>query len=148
MPLSLHPCTPSDLPRAVLTERNAFASDPFTPILFPGPFPDGTSEFRVQELAKQMAEDPSTRWLKVVDTGEGPQQQQQQAEVARAQSQGFGVAFAKYNVYVERRPAKGEKSGRTFGEGCNVEACETVFGTIAETRERMLGDRKCLCELC
>jgi len=92
-----------------------------------------------------MAEDPSTRWLKVVDTGEGPQQQQ--AEVARAQSQGFGIAFAKYNVYVERRPAKGEKSGRSFGEGCNVEACEMVFGTMAKTRERILGGRKCLCEL-
>lgn len=145
MPLTLHPCTPSDLPRAVLTERAAFATDPFTPILFPGPFPSGTLEFRVQDLAKQMAEDPTTRWLMIVDTGEGPQQ----AEVAR--SQGQGIAFAKYNVYIEGQPAEGEKSGngsgRSFGEGCNVEACEMVFGGLAETRERMLGSRRCLCEL-
>lgn len=153
MPLTLHPCTPSDLPQAVLTERAAFASDPFSPILFPGPFPEGTSEFRVQELAKQMTEDPTTRWVMVVvdgDDSDGTSERQTASVEEGLQTQRTvrrGIAFAKYNLYLEGRPRAGEEGQRSFGEGCNVEACERVFGGLAETRERMLGGRRCLCEL-
>jgi len=148
MPLTLHPCTPSDLPQAVLTERAAFASDPFSPILFPGPFPEGTSEFRVQELAKQMTEDPTTRWVMVVDGDGTSERQTASVEEGLQTPQGFrrGIAFAKYNLYLEGRPRAREEGQRSFGEGCNVEACERVFGGLAETRERTLGGRRCLCE--
>ncbi|KAK5950195.1 hypothetical protein OHC33_008663 [Knufia fluminis] len=137
MPLTVRPCTPHDLPRAVAVEKSAFASNPFTPILFPGPFPADALEFRLQEMASQMTDDPTTRWLCVVDTDRpGPTEQGLRGECDE------GIAFAKWNLYIESSP--GARPMRKFGEGCNVEACEMVFGGLARQRERCLGGRRCL----
>lgn len=89
MPLELYPCTPNDFPRIVQVEREAYADDQFTPILFPGPFPEGGDEFRVQDILKQSEADPTTRWVKVIDT-DLPQSR--------------GIAFAKWNLYHDSPP--------------------------------------------
>ena len=83
-------------------------------------------------MAKQLTDDPTTRWLKVVDS--------------ELTTQGLEdrIAFAKWNVYDQGMPETG--SGRQFGDGCNVEACEMVFGGLARQRERLVGGRKCVCE--
>ena len=132
MPLTLHPCTPSDLPHAVLVERKAYGPSPFSPILFPGPFPPNAFEGRVAELTAQLADDPTTRWLKVVDSDRSGEEAAQ------------GIAYAKYNLYLESAP--NDQGSRGFGDGCNVEACEMVFGGIAEVRRRVMAGMKCVCE--
>ena len=81
-------------------------------------------------MAAQLIDDPTARWLMVVDTDQDDKK---------------GIAFAKWNLYVEGPP--GMKTRRQFGEGCNVEACEMVFGGLAKQRDRVLGERRCLCEL-
>ena len=86
MPLELRSCTADDFPRIVEVENAAYADDAFSPILFPGPFPEGIQEFRVQDLAKQSSEDPTTHWMKVIDT-DLPESR--------------GIAFAKWNFYHE-----------------------------------------------
>lgn len=128
MPLEVRPCVPADFTRAAEVERAAFADNPFTDLLFPGPFPEGALEFRSQEIAKQFEEDPTTRWLKVVDTD------------LSSDEGGDGIAFAKWNVYEDHAP--GARPMREFGPGCNAEACKLVFGGLAAQRERILGERR------
>lgn len=65
MPLEIKTCTPADFPRLVDVENWAFADNPFTPILFPGPFPPGAAEFRAQQLAADFENEATTTWLKV-----------------------------------------------------------------------------------
>ncbi|KAI0175588.1 acyl-CoA N-acyltransferase [Hypoxylon sp. FL1284] len=123
MPLELRTADGSDARRAAEIESAAYAPNPFNPILFPGPFPPEAVDGRARQLREELETDDSTRWLKVVDTELAPEQQT--------------VAFAKWHVYTERpRPTP-----RTFGPGCNVEACKLLFGGIAEKRTRILGDR-------
>lgn len=129
MPLQVLPCETQDFPRAVEVEKAAWADDKFTSILFPGPFPPGMAEFRTQEMARQLQDDPTTRWLKVVDTDSLKPEE--------------GIAFANWHVYNDGVPKP--KTTRTFGEGCNAEACELVFGGLAKQREHWIGDMSCVC---
>lgn len=130
MPLELKPCTVSDYPRVVAVEAAAWADNPFNKILFPGPFSDETAELRAHEIAKQVEEDPATMWLKVVDT--------------ESIDPELGVAFAKWQIFKDKSP--GPRPARTFGQGCNVEACEKLFGELGELREKYVADRNCLCK--
>ncbi|KAK5083715.1 hypothetical protein LTR05_006219 [Lithohypha guttulata] len=125
MPLKVLPCTTLDYPRSVEVERRAWAQGPFTKILFPGPFPEDMAELRAQEIAKQVEEDPTTRWLKVVDTDLFDPDK--------------GIAFAKWHVYADQ-PANTGRS-RSFGEGCNIEACEFVFGGVSKSRDSIIGGK-------
>ncbi|XXG93882.1 hypothetical protein Hte_000131 [Hypoxylon texense] len=124
MPLELRPADGSDARRVADIESAAYAPNPFNRILFPGPFPPGILDLRAQQLRAELEGDSSTRWRKVVDTDlpEGPEQT---------------VAFAKWHVYDESP----KPTDRSFGAGCNVEACELLFGGIAKQRVRILGDR-------
>ena len=130
MALKVLPCTKADLLRIVQVEQAAWADDPFTPILFPGPFPEEILEFRIQEMAREIDEDPTVRWLKVIDTEQSNDNE--------------GIAFAKWHVYRDGTPTP--TLGRLFGEGCNVEACKLVFGGLAEKRDRILDQKSCVCE--
>lgn len=130
MPLKVHPCTTLDYPRSVEVERRAWAQAPFTKILFPGPFPGDMAELRAQEIAKQVEEDPTTRWLKVVDTDLSDPDE--------------GIAFAKWHVYADQ-PANIGRS-RSFGEGCNTEACELVFGGVSKSRDSIIGGKNVVCK--
>lgn len=127
-PLELHPATEADARRAVQIEHVAYSSNPFTKILFPGPMPDNVQELRAEGLIKQLKADDTTRWLKVVDPDlEGDEQT---------------VAFAKWQIYQESP----KLTPREFGDGCNIEACQAVFGGIQEQRMRILGDQPYVCE--
>ncbi|OAP55832.1 hypothetical protein AYL99_09984 [Fonsecaea erecta] len=122
MPLVLQPANEADAARAVEIEYLAYASNPLNPILFPGPFPPEAKNERAEGLIKQLHEDPTTRWMKVVDTETG--------EIA---------AFAKWNIIQEpREPAR----TRQFGPGCNVQACEEFFGGIHAKRNELMGGRR------
>ncbi|KAI2619375.1 acyl-CoA N-acyltransferase [Hypomontagnella submonticulosa] len=124
MPLELKPATEADAKRAAIIERDAYAPNPFSRILFPGPFPPEALDGRAGFLATELKEDSTTRWLKVVDT-DLPEDEQM-------------IAFAKWHIYTEKpKPT----APRTFGPGCNVEACEMLFPGIAAQRMRILGDK-------
>lgn len=130
MPLELRPATAADAVRAVEIEHVAYGSSPFSPILFPGPHPADAAQLRAAELSEQLRTDLTTRWAKVIDTDlpDGSPQQM--------------VAFAKWHIYTE----KPTPTPRTFGAGCNVEACEMLFGGIAASQERILGQRPYVCK--
>ncbi|OCT48602.1 putative GNAT family acetyltransferase [Cladophialophora carrionii] len=114
MPLVLQEAVEADTPRIVEVERLAYASNPLSPILFPGPFPPEAAAQRAEGMIKQLREDPTVRWVKAVDTDTG--------ELA---------AFAKWEI-IEK--PKVPVPGRSFGPGCNIEACEEYFGGIHRKR--------------
>ncbi|KAK9418191.1 putative GNAT family acetyltransferase [Seiridium unicorne] len=123
MPLQVQPASEADAQRAVEIEAIAYGPSPFNAILFPGPMPANAKEGRAEFLTKQLKDDSTTRWLKVVDTDiEGEEQM---------------VAFAKWHIYTE----KPELTPREFGQGCNAEACELLFGGLQKQRIEILGDR-------
>jgi hypothetical protein len=128
MPLELMPATEADALRAAGIESIAFGPSPFNKVLFPGPFPDSPLADRAESMAKALREDSTQRWLKVVDTDlEGDEQM---------------IAFAKWHVFTE----KPVLPPRQFGPGCNIEACEKLFGGMREQRIRLIGDRPYVCE--
>ncbi|KAH6660108.1 putative GNAT family acetyltransferase [Truncatella angustata] len=124
MPLELQPATEADIHRGVEIEGIAYGPSPFSAILFPGPMPADAKDVRAEVLTKQLHEDSTTRWHKIVDTDlpEGEEQM---------------IAWSKWHVYTK----KPELTPREFGPGCNVEACEMLFGGIQKQRIRILGDR-------
>jgi hypothetical protein len=71
MSLILQPALEIDVDRIVEIERLAYHSAPLTPILFPGPFPPDAAKGRAEGLVKQLREDPTIRWMKVVDETSG-----------------------------------------------------------------------------
>ncbi|KAI1334746.1 putative GNAT family acetyltransferase [Xylariaceae sp. FL0016] len=124
MPLELHPATEVDMQRAVDIEAAAYAPSPFNKVLFPGPFPPDVKTERVASLVKELQEKPViNRWVKVIDTDMQGEQT---------------IATAQWYFYTEKPDPS---QARTFGPGCNVEACEMLFGGIAKKRERLMGER-------
>jgi hypothetical protein len=131
MPLQLLPAVAADVPRAVAIERDAYAANPFSPVLFPGPFPADALARRAAEVLAQKDADPTTRWRKIVDTD--------------IPGDDGIIAFARWTVYAAGPGPK--PVVRAMGEGCNIEACEAVFGGVAKMHERVRGERSCVCEL-
>ncbi|KAJ9605588.1 hypothetical protein H2200_010245 [Cladophialophora chaetospira] len=128
MPLILQEAVEADVPRLVEIERDAYATNAMSPILFPGPFPPDALEKRGEGLIKQRRADPSIRWVKAVDM--------ETRDI---------VAFAKWDII--EKPKEIVRS-RVFGPGCNVEACEEFFGGIARKRKELMGDKAyCLLDL-
>lgn len=128
MPLHVAECTTLDYPKFLEVEKAAWVDDPFTKILFPGPFPEEGKGFRIQEMEKQRQEDTSIRWLKVVDTDSNTDE---------------GIAFAQWHIYADHLP--GPRKTRSFVTGCNIEACELIFNGMADQRDRLVGDKNLVC---
>jgi hypothetical protein len=128
MPLILQEAFEADATRIVEIERLAFAPTSLSPILFPGPFPLDAAAERAEALIKQLHEDPTVRWMKVVDS--------ETSEMA---------AFAKWDIVEKPKPKT--IRARKFGPGCNIEACEEFFGGIHQKRGELMGDRPHCCML-
>lgn len=147
MPLLVLPATAADLPTSTQIEHDAYARSPFTPILFPGPFPPSAMSARSDEQIQQLEEDPTSQWMKIVDTSldEFNDNSSTDGEGVMTDEQRKGIAFSKWNFY-DRLPER--KFGRSFGQGCNVEACETLFGELGEMKDRLFtGEGGYVCEL-
>lgn len=129
MHLEVRPCPPTDFPRAAVVENRAFGDNQFSKILFPGPFPDNKFELRAKELASEMESEPANRWYEVVDID--------------AENPNEGIAFAKWQIFADKLPSP--RQNRRFGKGCNVEACERLFGDLAAMRPKYVADKHCLC---
>ncbi|KAI0409421.1 acyl-CoA N-acyltransferase [Xylaria palmicola] len=130
MSLILQPATEADAVRAAEIERVAYAPNPFNPVLFPGPFPEPAAgqNPRAADMAKQLRDDPSTRWFKVVDT-----------DIPAAVDNGQMIGFAQWNI---NDGSQAPPSPRTFGPGCNVEACEALFGGLHQMRLKNFADKR------
>lgn len=130
MPLSVLPCNTSDIEHAVRVEQKAFDKDPFNPIFFPGPFPEDGKKARIDNFIKDMQEDPTVRWVKVVDT-DSPNPSE-------------GIAYALWQMYFDKKLDVGPPG--PFSVGCNVELCEVYFGELADIRRKIVGGTNCACE--
>lgn len=130
MPLILQLATEADAPRAAVVEKAAYAPNPFDKVLFPGPFPEpepGRNP-RAEEMAKEFREDSTVRWLKVVDTDIEPTEDNKQM-----------IGFAQWNIRDNLKPFPGP---RNFGPGCNVEACDAIFGGLYKLRVKHYTGKK------
>ncbi|KAI1109169.1 acyl-CoA N-acyltransferase [Nemania sp. NC0429] len=122
MPLIVQPATEADAVRSAQIEKAAYSSSPFNSTLFPGPFPQPApgKNPRAEEMVRLASDDPSVRWLKVVDT-----------DIPATEDNAQMIGFAQWNINDgSERPAQ----RRTFGPGCNAEACEALFGGLYELR--------------
>ncbi|KIV98087.1 hypothetical protein PV10_01775 [Exophiala mesophila] len=119
MPLEIQPAVDEDAPRLAAIERDAYSDNGLSPILFPGPFPEDALETRAQGLIQQRKDDPQMRWVKAVDS--------ETNDI---------VAWAKWEIIDQPRESK--PSSRTFGQGCNVQACEEYFGGIHQKRHELM----------
>ncbi|KAI1828605.1 acyl-CoA N-acyltransferase [Xylaria intraflava] len=127
MPLKLQPATQADAERAAEIEKDAYNEDLFSPILFPGPFPEPQASkrnWRAEELASIFHENPSVRWLKVIDTDiEGGKHNEQM------------IGFAQWNINDGSQPPT---KPRAYGPGANVEACKEVSAGLQAVRSARL----------
>ncbi|KAK7970456.1 hypothetical protein PG988_009529 [Apiospora saccharicola] len=113
MPLELRGFTLADLPRGLEIEQLAYAPNPFTPVLLPGPFPEETKKMRAEFFIKTFEEDKTARHAKIIDTEiEGDEHEQM-------------IAWGKVHVYQEPPELK----PRLFGAGSNIEACDKTHPT-------------------
>lgn len=128
MPLEVENATEADARRAVEIEAIAYGPSPFSAILFPGPMPDNAGDERAEFLARELRDDPTTRWNKVIDT-----------DLKGGQNM---VAFCKWHVYTETP----EPKHREFGQGCNEEACQMLFGRLQKQSIRVVGNTPYICE--
>ncbi|RVX75840.1 hypothetical protein B0A52_00197 [Exophiala mesophila] len=126
MPLEIQLAVDEDAPRLAAIERDAYADNGLSPILFPGPFPQDALETRASGLIQQRKDDPQMRWVKAVDS--------ETNEI---------VAWAKWEIIDKPREAK--PSSRTFGQGCNVQACEEYFGGIHQKRHELMHGKFHVC---
>jgi len=131
MPLELQPLAAADILRTVKIENSAYAANPFTPTLFPGPFGGDPFAVRTKELAAELEKDDTVRWWKVIDT-----------ELPAGDDQ--IVAVAKWHIYHDGRKPTAKR--RWDFPGMNTEACEAVFGPMDEDRVRLFGMGPHVCE--
>jgi hypothetical protein len=129
MPLVLRPGEDADATRMAEIERTAFADNKLTPFLFPDPFPDEALEKRAEGLIAQRQNDPTTRWVKVVDTDTDTDEL---------------VAYAKWNIM--DKPKDPEPGRQEFGPGCNIEMCKEYFGGIYRKRAELMGGKAYCCK--
>lgn len=133
MPLEVQECSEAEFAHCVGTEEKAFRhnSKEGENVLFPGPFPANATEIRVAEMVKELQDDPSSIWLKVVDTD--------------AEKPNEGIAYARWHVYKDK--VAGARPARVWGEvqGANGEACNEFFGRLGEKMQVYVGGRNCLC---
>lgn len=127
MPLEIHLAVEEDAPRLASIEREAYADNGLSPILFPGPFPEDALQTRAQGLTQQRKDDPQIQWVKAIDSDT--------KEI---------VAWAKWEVV--DKPREPKHSSRTFGQGCNVQACEEYFGGIHQKRHELMDGKFHVCK--
>ena len=120
-----------DVARSIEIGTAAYADNPLSPILFPGPFSDEYQSKRVPELIELRKNDPTCHFIQAYD--EETKQM---------------VAFAKWHIYDTSEAAEAaQRPKRTFGAGTNPEACEAFFGILSARKKEHMGDRPHLCKL-
>jgi hypothetical protein len=129
MAIVLREVSDDDLLRACEIEAAAYADNPLSPILNPGPFPPESRQQRVPQLIETRNKDPTVRYLQAYDEETGQM-----------------VAFAKWSIYdTLETAAAAKRPTRNYGPGMNREACEAFFGELSARKERLMGGKPHLC---
>jgi hypothetical protein len=129
MTIVLREVSDDDLPRACEIEAAAYADNPLSPILNPGPFPPEYRQQRVPQLIETRKKDSTVRYLQAYDE-----------ETSQM------VAFAKWSIYdTLEAAAAAKRPSRTYGPGMNRKACEAFFGELSSRKERLMGGKPHLC---
>jgi hypothetical protein len=125
MAIIIRDVSDDDIPRVAAIERAAYADNPLSPILFPGPFPPDSTQQRVTELTQARKDDPSTIYLQAYD---------EETEQL--------VAFAKWHIYdTSEKATAAQRPSRAFGPGTNPKACEKFFGGLNARKKELMGER-------
>ncbi|KAH7386770.1 acyl-CoA N-acyltransferase [Phaeosphaeria sp. MPI-PUGE-AT-0046c] len=112
-----------DIPRSIAIGNAAYADNPLSPILFPGPFSEEYQSKRAPEMVELRKNDPTCHFIQAYD--EETKQM---------------VAFAKWHIYSTSEAAQtARRPSRTFGAGTNPEACEAFFGSLAVRKKEHVG---------
>ncbi|KAI0155094.1 acyl-CoA N-acyltransferase [Xylariaceae sp. FL1272] len=129
MPLQVLLADEFDAPRVAQIEHAAYADKPMDKVLFPGIPPEEAIASRTAGLAKELREDPTVRWIKVVDNS-----------IPKDDSNEQLIGFAQWNFRLngEQLPPRRDYTGSGF----NTEACNAVFNGAYAMRARVLGDGK------
>ncbi|KAF2868459.1 acyl-CoA N-acyltransferase [Massariosphaeria phaeospora] len=114
----------TDIPRACEMEVAAYANNPASPVLFPGPFPPDSGEKRVNGLIEIRQNDPTVRYMQAVD--------KQSADI---------LAFSKWHFYETPEAAAAAERPVNVGAGTNKAACEAFFDGMAKRKKEIMGDR-------
>ena len=118
-----------ELQRACEIEVAAYANNPLSPVLFPGPFPPDSREQRLTQLIEMRNSDPTVTYLQAYD-----------------EETGQLIAFAKWHIYDTSEAAvAAQRPKRSFGPGTNPEACEAFFGGLGAKKKELMGDKPHLC---
>jgi hypothetical protein len=119
-----------DLARAIEVETAAYADNPLSPVLFPGPFPPDASKNRVPDLINLRNSDTTVKFIQAYDE-----------ETKQL------VAFAKWSIYkTYEEAAASDRPMRSFGAGTNREACEAFFGMLKSKKKELMGHEPHLCK--
>jgi hypothetical protein len=119
-----------DLSRAIEVEIAAYADNPLSPLLFPGPFPPDASKDRVPDLIKLRNSDHTVKFIQAYDE-----------ETKQL------VAFAKWSIYkTDEEAAASDRPMRSFGAGTNREGCEAFFGILKSKKQELMGHKPHLCK--
>lgn len=142
MPLKLVPATFSDLPKIAQIEEASFASNPLTPIFFPGDKTAETDDAYVESLLQKWQDNLALRTKTVVDTDLND----------------AIIAFARWFVFVgedvrfikTEAGVGGDESGDGASQrelpGSNPEALADFFGALAKLRMELIGERPHCCK--
>lgn len=118
-----------DLPRTCEIEGTAFADNPLSSVLFPGPFAPEGDQKRVADLIEQRKADPKMKYIQAYDE-----------ETKQL------IAFSKWNIYDTTEAATAKRPSRNFGPGSNAPACEAFFGGLAKKKEEIMGGKPHICK--
>ena len=105
--------------------------DPWDRIMFPEiPIPEARGA-SVERWRNEISKDPTTRFMKAVDT-----------------ELGQIIALARWNVYEEERPERVWKTtgARDWDTGTNVEAANDFFNAVVEKRQKTMGGNPHCCK--
>lgn len=129
MGLKVVPAGEQDAARSVAIESIAYGSDD---VLFPRPFAENADMVRREQMIKDLHDDPACCWVKVVD------------EDLVAQGHDGMVSFSMAYVW-DSTPRKPEATN--WGPEANAEACDLLFGGMAERWAARMGNKPHLCTL-
>lgn len=134
MGLKVTPAGEADIARCVAIEQLAYADNPYSPYLFPGPFEGGSDSSREEAMIANRRADPEAcLWIQAVD------------EDRVAQGLPGMVSFSQGYMW-ESTPKP--QPARVWGHGSNLEACDLFFGGMTRKWEERMSKKSHFCTFC
>jgi GNAT superfamily N-acetyltransferase len=135
MGMNIIPVEAGDFKHAAATQHKAYETNPFSVVLFPGPFPEDMLDRRAEE----MSGNPTITWIKVViddDIAKG----------VTAAYAGYSVVYQSKAIGEQADSEEKPKDDKPPMQGINLEACAAVFGGIAARRKILMEGKDYMCK--